>query len=43
MLVTQRDPFEIFITKKDKAITNPINYRPLCSHEVPAKIFEKII
>ncbi len=32
-----------FIPKKDKAITSPINYRPISLLEVPGKLFEKII
>lgn len=32
-----------FIPKKDKAPTNPINYRPISLLEVPGKIFERTI
>ena len=32
-----------FIPKKDKALTNPINYRPISLLEVPGKIFERTI
>jgi len=32
-----------FIPKKDKNLTNPINYRPISLLEVPGKIFERLI
>ncbi len=32
-----------FIPKKDKAPTNPINYRPISLLEIPGKIFERMI
>ncbi len=32
-----------FIPKKDKAVTNPVNYRPISLLEVLGKIFERII
>ena len=32
-----------FIPKKDKTLTDPINYRPISLLEVPGKIFERLI
>ena len=40
---TYKEAIIKFIPKKDKALTNPINYRSISLLEVPGKIFERII